>query len=129
MKKVVVLTGQSLLTQGIISNLRDSSVSLEMETLEIERPDLLETLIGLHPEIIILETSQSLADHGCSLQYFFDALPNLIVMEVNLKNSSVQLIRSDLYDTSGFAGLLNVIENVRANLPDTNIPVPTLQHD
>ena len=129
MKKVVVLTGQSLLTQGIISNLRDSSVSLELETLDLERPDLLETLIELRPEIVILESSQSLTNHGCSLQYLFDALPNLIVMEVNLKTSSVQLIRSDLYDASGFAGLLNVIENVRTNLRDTLIPTPSLQHE
>jgi hypothetical protein len=129
MKKVIVLTGQSLLTQGIVSNLRESSISVDMETLDFSRPDLIETLIDLKPEIVILESSQSLANHGCSLQYLFEALPSLIVMEVNLKTSSVQLIRSHLYDASGFASLLNVIENVRTNLRDTFVPMPTLQHE
>lgn len=129
MSKVVVLTGQSLLAQGIISNLRKSSFSLEVESLDIERADLVDTLVLLKPEIVIMEASQRQRDESCSLNRLFELLPNLIVLEVNLNNSSVQLIRSDLYDAGGFAGLLNVIGSARTNFRDVFTPQPTMQHE
>jgi AmiR/NasT family two-component response regulator len=129
MNKVIVLTGRSLLTQGIASSLRGSTQSMEVETIDATRADLIEVLETLQPEIIIMETSQERGDYTCSLQRLFEILPNLIVMEVNLSNSSVLLIRSNLYNAPGFASLLSVIENVRTNLSDVFSPVPTLQHE
>ncbi len=126
MNKVIVLTGHSLLTQGIVSNLREASYSMEVEALDASRPDLFETLATLRPKIIILESSEQHAEQGCSLQRLFEVLPDLIVIEVNLKNTSVQLICSNLYNTTGFASLLNVIENVRTNLRDALTPAATL---
>jgi hypothetical protein len=127
--KVVVLTGHSLLAQGIISNLRKSSFSLEVESLDIERADLVNTLVLLNPEIVIMEASQWQNDGNCSLNRLFEVLPNLIVLEVNLNNSSIQLIRSDLYDVGGFAGLLNVLGSARSNLREVFTPLPTMQHE
>lgn len=129
--KVIVLTSHSLLAQGIIANLRRSSLSLEVETLDANHPNLVDTLALMQPEIIITESTQWKVSEACSLSHLFEVLPSLIVLEVNLNNSNVQLIRSDRYDASGFAGFLQVLENVRANLPGIfNPPMPTMQpHD
>ena len=127
MNKVVVLTGQSLLAQGIILNLRKFSDSLTVESLEVNRPDLVETLALLQPEIIIMEASNN--GQGCSLNRLFEVLPNLIVVEVNLKTSSMQLIRSGLYDASGFVGFMNVLEGVRTTPRDVFAPMSTMHHE
>ena len=129
MDKVVVLTGHSLLAQGIISNLRKSSSSLEVEALDVACPDLVNALALIQPQIVIMEASLRQNDPDCSLNRLFEVLPNLIVLEVNLNNSSIQLIRSDLYDAGGFAGLLNVLDNVRTNFRDVFTPLPTMQHE
>ncbi|MEW5941420.1 MAG: hypothetical protein AB1750_17280 [Chloroflexota bacterium] len=129
MSKVVVITGHSLLAQGIISNLRKSSHALTVESLDAARPDLVDTLVLLQPEIVIKEAAPWQNEQGCSLNRLFEALPNLIVLEVNLNTSSVQLIRSGLYDASGFAGLMNVLEGVRANLRDVFAPMSTMPHE
>ena len=97
---------------------------MDVEILEANQPNLVETLALLQPEIVIMEASHP---QDCSLNRLFDVLPNLIVMEVSLNASSVQLIRSDRYDASGFAGFLSVLESVRANLNDALNPMPTLQ--
>ena len=129
MTKVVVITGHSLLAQGIISNLRKSSHSLEVESLDANRPDLVDMLVVLQPEIVVMEASPWQNGQGCSLNRLFEALPNLIVLEVNLNTSSVQMIRSGLYDASGFAGFMNVLEGVRTNLRDVFTPMSSMQHE
>jgi hypothetical protein len=98
-----------------------------VESLDANSIDVIDRLAYLQPEVVIMDSSQWRDSHSCSLNRLFEILPNLIVLEVNLNNSSVQLIRSGIYDASGFAGFLNVLDSVRTNLRDAFIPMPTMQ--
>lgn len=127
--KVLVLAGESLLTQGLIANLRKSSVSLEVETLDLDRADLIEAVASRAPDIIVLESPLSAAPDNFPFNRFFEILPRLIILEVNLNKSSVQIIRSDLYEAPGFAGFLDVIQTVNSNPNGLFAPLSALTHE
>jgi chemotaxis response regulator CheB len=118
-KIVVLLSDPSLLTQGIVLRLRHSFCGQEIETIDSHRPDLLEALIQVNPQVIILDVSNKSIAEICPLHRIFNALPNVILMEINLENSQIQVIRSDHYDAGGFTDLLQLIERVRANFSNT----------
>ncbi|GER80830.1 MAG: hypothetical protein JETCAE02_26760 [Anaerolineaceae bacterium] len=127
--KILVLTGRSLLVQGIISNLQKTSASLEMETADAGRADLLEWMAERQPDIVILESSLRGQPNGCPFNRFFEILPHLIVLEVNLNNSSVQMIRSDLYETSDFADFLGMIQSVKSSPHGLFAPLSATTHE
>lgn len=115
LNKIAVLIGHSLLAQGIIANLRQLNPSLDLEVIDIESDNVLVKLKTVQPQVLILDSSQQSYTNPSSLSNFFSSIPNLIILEVSPDNSSVQLIRSDHYEISGFVELLHVLENTQAN--------------
>lgn len=104
-----MLTDYSLLVQGIASRLRQSFHSLEVEEVDQSQPDLIHTLINLQPQVVILG-SYGQEERPCELSHLFNALPNLVVIEVNLESSNVQMIRSGQYTAADISGLVNMLE-------------------
>jgi hypothetical protein len=117
-KKVVVLTDYSLLAQGIASRLRQSSRSLEVEVVDFRQADVLEEIIKMQPQVVIYGSRDVEKSNTCPLGSLFNALPNLMVIEVNLDNSNVQLIRSGQYNAADFSGLVRMLEDVSGNFPE-----------
>lgn len=112
-----VVTDQSLLVQGIISHLRNSSPALNVQVVEVDRPDVVEKLILLKPDVVIAESKELLNSSICPLNQLFAELPRLIVVEVNVETSNIQVIRSSQLTTSGVADLFNILERASGNLP------------
>jgi chemotaxis response regulator CheB len=114
---VSVLSNQALLMQGIISRLQSSAPALDIQIVETSQPEVVEKWIALQPDVVILE-SKELSDPSIfPLNRLFTCLPHLVVMEVNLETSDIQIIRSDQYTASGVADLLNILQSASGNHP------------
>lgn len=94
MKKVVALTGNSLLVQGLVSRLREYSHIFELRVVDLSAPDSLQQVAKFQPEIIIFEEGDLKDTRRPSLADFLNTLPQVILVELRLDDPSVQLIQS-----------------------------------
>ena len=115
MNKIAVLMSQSLLAQGIVSRLRRSAPTLEVEAVDILRPDVCERLELIQPTTLIVEADALDSSPYCTMDALFRQFPNLTVIEVALETPRIQLIRSGELDTRGFGDLLELLERVDSN--------------
>jgi DNA-binding NarL/FixJ family response regulator len=111
-----VINDQSLLVQGIISYLRHSDPSTKIKVVEICQPSVFEKLLELHPDVIIIESKDPSNSAICPLNVLFAKLPSLVLVEVNLETSNVQIIRSNNYTASGVTDLLDILKNASESL-------------
>jgi DNA-binding NarL/FixJ family response regulator len=118
MKRVVVLTDYSLLAQGIASRLRQSSRSLQVDVVDFRQPNVLDSLVQLQPQVVIFESRDVEKSNMCSLSSLFNALPNLVVIELNLDNSNIHLIRGGQYNAIDCTDLLRVLDDASGHFPE-----------
>lgn len=111
-----VVSNRSLLVQGIVSHFRRSLPSMGVEVVEIGEDHVFEKLIALKPDIVILESRELSREEACPLNKLFAELPKLVVIEVNIETSNIQVIRSDQYTASGVNDLLNLLRNADKDL-------------
>ena len=120
---VSVLSNQSLLMQGIISRLQSSAPALNIQIVETSQPGVVEKWIALQPDVVILESKELSDSSSFPLNRLFACLPHLVILEVNLETSNIQVIRSDQYTASGVADLLNLLQSASGNLPGVFSPI------
>lgn len=118
MKKVVVLTDYSLLAQGIASRLRQSSRSLEVVVLDFRQPNVMDELVRLYPQVVIYGSRDVEKSDRIPLGSLFNLLPNLMVIELNLDNSNVQLIQGGQYNATDCTDLVSMLEDVNGKFPE-----------
>jgi hypothetical protein len=114
---VAVLSDQSLLMQGIISRLQSSAPALNIQVAYKGQPDVVEKWIALQPDVVLVESKELSDPDTFPLNRLFACLPQLVVMEVNLETSNIQIIRSSQYAASGVVDLLNMLQNASGNFP------------
>lgn len=112
-----VISNHSLLVEGIISRLRRSSPSLGVEMVEIGEQNVVEKIIALKPDMVIVESKEFSGQLSCPLNILFASLPSLVLIEVNIETSNIQIIRSSQYTASGVDDLLNLLRNAGENIP------------
>jgi chemotaxis response regulator CheB len=117
MMNVAILSDQSLLTQGIISRLHNSAPSVEVQMVEIDQPDVFEKLVGLQPDVVILESKELVNSAIFPMNQLFSVLPQLVIMEVNIETSDIQIIRSNQYAASGITDMLKMLQNANGGFP------------
>ena len=117
MMLIAILSDQSLLTQGIISRLHNSASGLNVQMIELGQQDAIEKLIALQPDVVILESKDLSNPSIFPLNRLFSILPHLVVMEVNIETSDIQIIRSNQYTASGVADMLNMLQISNGNTP------------
>jgi chemotaxis response regulator CheB len=111
MMNVAILSDQSLLTQGIISRLHNSAPSINVQMVELGQPAVVEKLLAIQPDVIILESKELSNNSFCPLNHLFAAFPHLVVMEVNIETSDIQIIRSSQYAASGIGDMLTMLQD------------------
>jgi len=114
---VVVLNDQSLLMQGIISRLQASALALNLQLLEKKPSEVFEKWIALQPDVVILESKELSDPLFVPLNRLFTSLPSLVVIEVNIQSSNIQVIRSSQFTASGVTDLLDLLQSASGNLP------------
>jgi hypothetical protein len=109
-KKVVVLTGDSLLVQGLASRLRGYAHVFDVRMVDLASPDPLQQVAALQPEIIIFDEGD-FKDATCpSLVDFMNSLPDVILLELRLDNPNVQLIQSTRFKASTTDDLVQLFQ-------------------
>ena len=121
MMNVSILSDQSLLTQGIISRLNNSVPALNIQTIEIGQADAVDQLVNSQPDVVILESKELSNSTVFPLNRLFSVLPHLVLIEVNIETSDIQVIRSNQYAASGITDMLDMLQNGNNSLPE----VPT----
>lgn len=116
MMLTAVINDQSLLVQGIISHFRRTAPGINIQVVDVGQNAVNEKIIALHPDVIIVESGELAGASVCPLNKLFSELPGLIVVEVNHQTSTVQVIRSQQFKTTGVADLLNILEGKSSNL-------------
>ena len=106
MINVAILSDQSLLTQGIITSLHKSAPALNIETIETGQPGAYERLFSYRPDVVILESKELSNPAIFPLNQLFSLLPCLVLIEVNIETSDIQVIRSSQYPASSITDRL-----------------------
>jgi hypothetical protein len=107
-KKVVALTGDSLLVQGLASRLRGYAHVFDVRVVDLASPDPLGQVAAFQPEIIIFDEGE-FKDAICpSLVDFMNSMPDVILLELQLDNPNVQLIQSTRFKASTTDDLVQI---------------------
>ena len=117
MINVAILSDQSLLRQGIITSLHKSAPALNIETIETGQPGAYERLFSYRPDVVILESKELSNPAIFPLNQLFSLLPCLVLIEVNIETSDIQVIRSSQYPASSITDMLNMLQNAGSNQP------------
>lgn len=110
-----VINDQSLLVQGIISHFRRAAPGVNIQVVDVRQNAVNEKIIAMHPDVIIVESGELAGTNVCPLNKLFSELPGLIVVEVNHQTSTVQVIRSQQFTTTGVSDILNILERGNNN--------------
>jgi len=97
MKKVVALTGNSLLVQGMVSRLQEYMHLFEIRVVDLAAPDSLQQISTFQPEIIIFDEGDFTDRLHHLLVDFLNSLPEVILLELRLDDPNVQLIQSSRF--------------------------------
>ena len=125
--KVLILTGRSLFTEGVISKLRNSPFKGKIEVVDMGQADPLQAIIKAHPDFLVLDETDP--EFSSQLRTaLFAAIPHLRVIFLDPKTTQLRLIQWDEYDNSQIWDLLNE-SGASDSLPQKPIPVSRIQND
>jgi hypothetical protein len=111
MKKVVVLTGNSLLAQGMVSRLRQYSRLLELLEVDLATPNSLRQVSEFQPEIIIFDESDFTDSRQTLFVNLLNTIPDAILVELRMENPNVQMIQSVRYTASSADELVQLFKS------------------
>lgn len=109
LKKVVVLTGNSLLTQGMTSRLRDYRGQLELRSIDLATSNLLSQIAEFQPEIVFFEASDLRDSPHCTLVDILNALPDAIVLEVRMDKPGINMIQTTQLAAANIEELVHLL--------------------
>ena len=93
MKKIVVILGKSLLTQGILSYLIAHLHQVQIFAFNASSPDAFEQIKNLQPHIVILETEYLWNDPRFPFMISHHLFPHLTILELLPDSSEVNIIQ------------------------------------
>jgi hypothetical protein len=111
MKKIVVLTGNSLLAQGMVSRLREYSRLLELLEVDLTAPNSLRKVSEFQPEIIIFDESAFTDSLQPLLVNLLNTVPDAILVELRMENPNVQVIQSQRFTASSADELVQLFRS------------------
>jgi hypothetical protein len=116
LKRIVVLTGRSLLVEGLLSRLRGYARQFELRVVDLAAPDFQKQVSEFRPEIIIFYEGDVKDSLPHSLVDFLNSMPEAILLELRLDNPNVQVIQSVRFSAS------NTEELVQLFRTDSRLP-------
>lgn len=108
--RIAILTGHSLLADGIISRLREYPETLELRVFDNKEPNVMTDIETFHPLAVILEESESQQFESCSLKQILNILPSPVVIYLRLGQPRIQIIQSEQCPANGVRELVDIIQ-------------------
>jgi chemotaxis response regulator CheB len=119
MKKIVVVIGKSLLTQGIFSYLNAHQV--EAYALDTPCAEVFEQVKNLKPDVVILETECLWNDARFSFMNLLNLFPHLTILELRSDSSEVNIIQTEQLHPANLDEMVSFL-----NINETALPNPIL---
>jgi hypothetical protein len=111
MKKIVVLTGNSLMAQGMVSRLREYSRLIELLEVDLTAPNSLRKVSEFQPEIIIFDESAFTDSLQPLLVNLLNTIPDATLVELRMENPNVQVIQSVRFTASSADELVQLFKS------------------
>ncbi len=108
--RVVILSNQTLLVEGVITRLKQYRDRVELHSVDFRHPNLLAHITELQPAAIILDDKDPLVVQVAPLDKLIRALPTIKVIRLNTRSFQAQVIQSDRYCVAEVCDLLELIE-------------------
>jgi hypothetical protein len=125
--KILILTGHSLFTDGVISKLLNSPLAGKFDVVDLRQPDPLQAVIEANPDYVILdETDPELTEQLKS--ELFTAVSHLKVIFLDPQKNHLRVLQCEEYDNSQIWDLLNEVDHTEA-LPEKPIPPAGINKD
>ena len=118
MKKMVIVVGKSLLTQGIFSYLSAHLHQAQLFALDASVADAFEQIKKLQPDIVILETEYLWTDPRFPFMSSLKLFPHLTILELRPDSSEVNIIKSEQHKPANLeemVSFLNINETIISN--------------
>jgi hypothetical protein len=115
MKKIVVIIGKSLLTQGIYSYLSAHLDQAQVFAIDASSADAFERIKNLQPDIVILETEYLWQDPHFPFMNSLKFFPRITILELRPDSSEVNIIKSEQHKPANLeemVSFLNINESV-----------------
>ena len=108
--RVVILSNQTLLVEGVIARLQQYRDRVELIVVDIRQPDLLSHIARIQPAAIILDDNDMDISQAIPLDRLLQALPTLKVLCLDTQRLQTQVIRCEQYWVTEVRDLLDLVE-------------------
>jgi len=106
---IVILSGRSLLADGVASQLRQADLDLDFHVVNPRQPGAIDQIVSVNPSVVIMDgTDRELAEF-CPLGQLVDSLPTVRIIWLNPQQEHVQLVTSELRVATQVSDLIDLI--------------------
>ena len=110
--RVIILSGRSLLAEGVASRLRQHPQRVNLEVMDARLPDAVSRIVSAQPSAVILESSDAEIGPLCLLSRLQLAFPGLTVIYLDRELDRIHLMTSEQLPAKQVSDLLEVIESL-----------------
>ena len=93
--RVVILSGQSLFTEGVASRLRNHLSQLELVVIDPRGTDAIEQITVSQPSSVIMDASDAEVAELCPLPEILTVVPKVKVLRLDPQREQVQVVSSE----------------------------------
>ncbi len=109
LKRVVILSSQSLYTQGVISRLQEYRDELEIDIVDANAEEALAKIVELAPSAVIIDTTDQIAASTCPLGDLINQMPSLKIIRLDPGEQGFQLVTSEKHEAKEVHDLVALI--------------------
>jgi hypothetical protein len=108
--RVVILSGQSLFSQGIASRLEQCLGSAELEIMPPRPSDVISRIAAARPSVVIWDASDATVSQSCSLKQLLLAFSAIKVISLDPQQGHIHVITSEQRTVCNISDLATEIE-------------------
>ncbi len=109
--RVIVLSGHSLLAEGIAARLGQQLSQQELMTVDANEPGALQHVIQANPAAIILDATDEDVTRTCPLDALLSALPALKIFRLDPQTERIQVVTSQQRQAWEVRDLVEMIQS------------------
>ena len=111
-KRVVVLSKHSLLTDGIVSQLREYEHIFDVTVVDMQNAAA--KLLKINPEILIVAALEEEGMENLLTASLLRLLPNTKIIQLDINNNNVQVFKSEQWRVQENCSLFSVLKKTIA---------------
>lgn len=112
MSQVVILSSQSILTEGVAARLKHQWANDAVAVVDACRETALAEILAAHPAIVVLDATDVEVRRCCGLSTLFDALPDLTLLRLKPELDEVQVVSAERRELGQVHDLVDVIQTI-----------------